>query len=123
MKNYFSRKMFVGLVSLTAMIGIAASAMAGGSSPSKVTGLWIHSSTFADAFSPVPVGVPVYVIATSAAPNSKPACSTGRYATKDKAQYDLAMAAFLSGKNVEIMGMGVCGVWRDAEDIGWLKVQ
>jgi hypothetical protein len=79
-----------------------------------------------------PIAISGGVIAFMPAPGSafagvKPACSTWAWAVDVKnpggrAIYAMVLQAFALGKNLTVIGTGVCDVWGNSETVSWVYI-
>ncbi len=92
-------------------VGWPEPAAASDSNWSTVTGLQLEEGS----------GIVWYYIQTST-PASAPCASMHRWFTFQKSVYDQALAAWLSGRPIHIVGLGTCNQEGDSEDIYYLEL-
>jgi hypothetical protein len=114
MKKQFIQRIICGVAALSASMGIAtsASAVEPNETVGKVMDLWINDSTDVRGL--------MYQISLDSKERMQPCAISGRFVTRDRAIYDLAMTARLTGKTVHIFGQPEC--YEKLQKIGFIKI-
>jgi hypothetical protein len=113
------QNVFFGFAALSVCTGLTVVAQAGNTGRGKVDQLYMDSSLATG-------NTPTYSFTTLGVGSPRPSCvtngSAGGYVTKDKAIYDMVVAAKLAGRDIAVWGRNACTIKAGVEDVQWVSI-